>query len=72
MIRSCGAEATRWIEVSVGLVKNDTFYLCPDHAEVLSPNDNQVSTLIPSEGRIEVKDLAVYACSDKCRVCNDF
>jgi hypothetical protein len=73
-IEGCGEEASRWIDVS-GIekatdIKDNTFYLCPEHAEILSPEDSMVHILNLDTKSITTLELAVYSCSDDCEVCN--
>ncbi len=55
----CKREATRWYEYN-----SKTVYLCEEHAERFSPNDD----FIIIKGK-EV-ELAIYSCSPDCKVCN--
>jgi hypothetical protein len=51
-------------------VPDDTFYLCDEHWEILSPGDDVVRLLTPADQPVE-RELAVYACSENCDVCWD-
>lgn len=69
-IDNCKNEATRWFESSQK--NNETFYLCETHAEEMTRcNDDYVTFLNEATGKIETRELAVYACDDNCTICHD-
>jgi hypothetical protein len=73
-IAGCQEEACRWIDTS-GLpaftrLEDETFYLCPQHAEMLSPEDSMMNVLNLDTRSIATVELAIYSCSEDCRLCN--
>lgn len=67
-VSGCKEFATRWIDTDGLPFFEDTFYLCPEHAEQLSADDSEAYLLTP-EGQILKKEVAVYSCHDDCPVC---
>lgn len=67
-VPGCPAPAWRWLAYE-GRPLN-TFYLCPDHSWVLSPDDVVVRVLTPAGVPVE-RELAVYACHPDCPYCSD-
>lgn len=62
----CRQEAWRWFAYEN--FPDDTFSLCDEHREILSPEDDVVRLLTPAGFPI-VRELAVYACREDCPVC---
>ena len=67
-VPGCEEEAWRWFEYEG--VPDETFRLCDEHREVLSPGDDVVRVLTPAGVPVE-RELAVYACADDCPICRD-
>jgi hypothetical protein len=67
-VPGCEEEAWRWFEYEG--VPDDTFRLCDEHWEILSPEDDVVRVLTPAGVPVE-RELAVYACADDCPICWD-
>lgn len=74
MIDGCKEEATRWYDTTgtpFQGVPHNTFYLCGDHASEMSPEDDVVQILDMETGAEKEVELAVYSCSEECKVCNE-
>lgn len=66
----CKQEATRWLKVDC--TPNHTFYLCADHADIMSGGtDSDVIFFNPATSSYSIEELAVYSCADDCGVCNE-
>ena len=63
-IKDCKNYAEKWIAVK-GL-KNDTFYLCSDHACELYNEDEEIKTLDPMSGVITTYEVAEYEVCEFC------
>lgn len=74
-VEGCKMDATRWFDTSLmGTRAADTpqtFYLCPEHAEQVSPDDTYAYQLSLHSRMIWKSELAVYSCHDDCPVCNE-
>lgn len=75
-VKGCKQEAEYWIDTKDLSgdfdLKNHTFYLCLEHATSLSMADEceYISFLNPETGKIREVEVAVYSCSENCKVCN--
>lgn len=65
-VPGCQEEAWRWFHYEGR--PQETFYLCDEHREVLSPEDDVVRLLSPAGVPVE-RELAVYTCRDDCEDC---
>lgn len=74
-ISQCQEYATRFIcskkedAPVLGIKPHETFYLCDEHAEMLSPEDDHVVFIHPNTRELIQRELGVYACADTCEVC---
>lgn len=68
-VSNCNNEADFWVDMDG--MKNDTFYLCDEHMSKVSNEDMEYIHINVHDGNIEVKEIAGYACHEKCPVCNE-
>ncbi len=75
-VKGCKEEAVRWISTDelsgdFDMKGKRTFYLCDEHKDKLSPEDDYINFLNPETGKIRSIEMGIYSCSEDCRVCND-
>lgn len=72
-IEGCKQDATWWFDTS-HMPRTETtprtFYLCPEHMEKVSPDEEYAYALSLSSGILWRSELASYSCHDDCPVCN--
>lgn len=79
MIVGCKTEASKWIELE--RCEDSTFYLCLDHAAEMSNEDGMIPLFEPivmgqylppviRYATVRMLEVAEYACSENCNVCN--
>ncbi len=51
-------------------VEQDTFYLCSDHAEKISPEMDIAYILDLKTGIMTEYELGIYSCDEECEECN--
>lgn len=66
-IKDCKEEARYFL----GDLYLYTFYLCQEHAEILTGEELESYNFVSPQGEIINKELAIYSCSEDCRVCNE-
>lgn len=72
-VRGCHYDARRWFDAELlfgRTYRPATFYVCDEHAECFSPDDETVYWFDLETGFIRTVELAVYACAEDCRICN--
>lgn len=72
-VRGCHFDADRWFDARLLFgrgYREQTFYLCDPHAQIVAPDDEAVHWLDPESGYVRSVELAVYACADDCEECN--
>jgi hypothetical protein len=72
-IKDCRNNAEYWIDSNVlGIsMSQDTFYLCDDHMTTLSEDGETIKQINPETLDVDEIEIASYACSDTCDVCNN-
>lgn len=66
MRKGCKNEATRWYEDEWG--EKGTFYVCLSHRDVARAEEDGFGMIKNNQDKLV--ELAVYACSEECGVCN--